>query len=87
MVDIVKGGGRAPPPLQAGLILPLRWNVLQKVAIATLLYSQVCVCSTTTTYSLRLSVHVFEFFFSVKINNIVLIQEGAAPNGEAVSYG
>jgi hypothetical protein len=34
MLDRVKGGG--PHPHQAGLILPSRWNVRQKVVIATL---------------------------------------------------
>ncbi len=76
-----------PPRLQAGLVLPLRWNVLQKWILPLYLYSLVCGCSTTTTYSLRLSVHVYEFFFSFKINNIILIQDGAARNGEAASYG
>jgi hypothetical protein len=37
MADRVQGSGRAHPhPHQAGLILPLRWNVRQKMAIATL---------------------------------------------------
>ncbi len=38
IIDTVKGGGRAPPPPlhQSGLIFPSRWNVGQKVAIATL---------------------------------------------------
>ncbi len=39
MVDIVKGGGSAPPPpYQAGLIFPSWWNVRQKVTIASLVY-------------------------------------------------
>jgi len=36
MVDIVKGVACIPHSHQAGLILPSRWNVRQKVAVATL---------------------------------------------------
>ncbi len=60
-----------PPPLQAGLILPLRWNVLQKFSVY--LYSLVCGCSTW------LSVHVYEFFFSVKGKNIILFRMEQPP--------
>jgi hypothetical protein len=35
MVDIVKGGGREPTPAWADF--SIRWNVRQKVAVATLL--------------------------------------------------
>jgi hypothetical protein len=36
MVNVMKGGGRAPHPHQPGLILPSGWNVRQKAAVATL---------------------------------------------------
>jgi hypothetical protein len=41
LVDIVKGGGRAPPNhlTITGLIFPSWWNVRQKVAIASLVYT------------------------------------------------
>ena len=36
MVNVMKGGGRAPPPSPAWAILPSWWNVRQKAAVATL---------------------------------------------------
>jgi hypothetical protein len=37
MVNVMRGGGRAPPTLTSqGLILPSRLNVRQKAAVATL---------------------------------------------------